>query len=76
VIRIEVADDGPGISPEHLSALFDSFQQGDGSATRKVGGMGLGLALAKELAERMGGTLEVRSEIGVGSTFTLSLPAA
>jgi signal transduction histidine kinase len=74
-VRIEVTDDGPGIPPDRLHDLFDSFLQVDGSATRKVGGMGLGLAFARRLAEGMGGTLTVTSEVGVGSTFTLALPA-
>jgi signal transduction histidine kinase len=74
-VRIDVTDDGPGIPKDRISGLFDSFSQVDGSATRKVGGMGLGLAFAKELAEKMGGTLSVTSEIGSGSTFSLFLPA-
>jgi signal transduction histidine kinase len=74
-VRIDVTDDGPGIPPHEIAGLFESFSQRDGSATRKVGGMGLGLAFAKEMAERMGGTLTARSETGVGSTFSVFLPA-
>jgi len=75
-IRIDVTDDGPGIPPEHMKDLFDSFSQVDGSATRRVGGMGLGLAFANRLAERMNGVLAARSEPGTGSTFSLFLPVA
>ena len=74
--RIDVEDDGPGISPERLEQLFESFRQGDGTTTREVGGMGMGLAFAKQLAEGMGGRLTVVSELGKGSTFSLWLPAA
>lgn len=75
-VRVEVVDDGPGIPQDRLNDLFHSFLQVDGSATRKVGGMGLGLAFARRLAEGMGGTLTVSSEVETGSTFTLSLPVA
>jgi signal transduction histidine kinase len=75
-VHIQVVDDGPGIPPDRLDDLFHSFHQVDGSATRKVGGMGLGLAFARRLAEGMGGTLTVSSAVGAGSIFTLSLPAA
>ncbi|HEU5310224.1 MAG TPA: ATP-binding protein [Candidatus Eisenbacteria bacterium] len=75
-VRIEVVDDGPGIPADRLSTLFHPFRQLDGSTTREVGGMGIGLALAKQLAEQMEGVLRVTSEIGAGSTFTLFLPEA
>lgn len=75
-VRIDVADDGPGIPPDDMSVLFESFSQVDGSATRRVGGMGLGLAVAKQLAERMDGVLIAASTSGVGSTFSLYLPIA
>jgi signal transduction histidine kinase len=75
-VRIELEDDGPGILPQHLPTLFEPLRQVDGSSTRTVGGMGLGLALVKQLAERMDGRLDVRSEVGSGTTFVLSLPAA
>jgi len=75
-IRIEVTDDGPGISGDRLPVIFDSFRQGDGSETREHGGLGMGLAFAKRLTEKMNGRLEVQSEIGKGSTFSLYLPAA
>lgn len=73
--RIDLVDDGPGIPPERLPLLFDSFRQGDGSSTRTIGGMGVGLAYARRLAENMGGWLDAESELGRGSTFTLYLPA-
>ena len=74
--RVVVRDDGPRISQERLPTLFHPFRQVDGSTTREVGGMGIGLAFAKQLAERMGGTLSVSSEVGAGSRFTLFLPEA
>jgi signal transduction histidine kinase len=73
-IRVDVADDGPGIATDHMSVLFESFSQVDGSATRKVGGMGLGLAVARQLAERMDGALTAASKPGQGSVFCLYLP--
>lgn len=73
-LKIELSDDGPGIDPDQIPVLFDSFRQLDGSSTRAVGGMGIGLALAKSLAQRMGGDLRIRSEVGEGSTFSLLLP--
>lgn len=75
-VRIEIQDDGPGIPPERMGSLFESFEQVDGSATRAVGGLGMGLALARELAERMGCQLTARSTIGQGCTFRLLLPVA
>ncbi len=75
-VRIDVEDDGPGIPAEQLPTMFDAFRQLDGSTTRKVGGMGIGLALAHDLAERMGGRLLASSEPGRGSTFTLLLRAS
>lgn len=73
-VRIEVADNGPGIPAEDLPALFESFRQADGSSTRKVGGMGIGLSLARGLTERCGGRLEATSKPGSGSTFSVLLP--
>jgi signal transduction histidine kinase len=75
-VAIEVADDGPGIPEDRLPILFTSFRQVDGSTTRAVGGLGLGLAFAKQLAEMMGATMSVESEIGRGSIFALVVPAA
>ncbi|HYM82007.1 MAG TPA: ATP-binding protein [Candidatus Limnocylindria bacterium] len=75
-VGIEVSDNGPGIPADRLENLFRSFEQVDGSSTRRVGGLGVGLAFARQLAERMNGELRVRSDVGAGSTFTLLLPAA
>jgi two-component system sensor histidine kinase MtrB len=72
--EIEVADDGPGIPSEHLPHVFERFYKAD--ASRSGGGTGLGLAIARENAILLGGRLEVASEPGAGSRFTLVLPVA
>ncbi|XVN14939.1 ATP-binding protein [Pseudomonas corrugata] len=71
-----VRDSGIGISPESLERMFDAFQQADSSISRRYGGTGLGLPIARTLAERMGGTLRAQSEEGLGSVFTLEIPLA
>jgi signal transduction histidine kinase len=71
---ISVEDTGPGISPEQRAKLFEAFAQADGSLTRKHGGAGLGLALSRRLAQIMGGDLDVESQPGKGSRFTLTIP--
>lgn len=73
-VRLEVADAGIGIPSEHLAHIFERFYQVDGSASRKYGGMGLGLALVKEVVEAHGGQVAVESKVGQGSTFTVTLP--
>ena len=73
---LAVADTGTGIAPDALPYVFDRFRQADGSATRAHGGTGIGLALAKELTERHGGTISVESAVGFGTTFTVRLPLA
>jgi signal transduction histidine kinase len=71
---ISVTDTGPGIAPEKLPDLFRAFSQLDTSTTRRFGGSGLGLKICRSLSEAMGGSIEVRSTLGVGSTFTVRLP--
>jgi signal transduction histidine kinase/ActR/RegA family two-component response regulator len=71
---ISVTDSGIGIAPEALPRLFESFTQGEGEATRRFGGAGLGLSICRRLAGLMGGTLEAESELGAGSIFTIWLP--
>jgi signal transduction histidine kinase len=68
-LEFSVADTGIGISPEQQDAIFHAFQQGDGSITRRFGGTGLGLAMVRSLAQLMGGTVGVESELGRGSRF-------
>ena len=74
-LKFEVVDTGIGIPEDKISSLFEKFSQVDGSTTRKYGGSGLGLAISKKLAHMMGGDLTVRSTIGIGSIFTLIIPA-
>ena len=73
-VRIHVIDTGPGIAPDLHDLIFERFRQGNSRVSYEHGGTGLGLALARGLAERMGGTLRVMSEEGKGARFTLSLP--
>lgn len=73
---VEVADHGSGISSEHLPYLFDRFYRVDKARSREFGGAGLGLSIVKTLVEAHGGRVEVRSEVGRGSTFTVRLPIA
>jgi signal transduction histidine kinase len=71
---IRVADTGIGIPPEHIERIFDPFWQVEQASTRRFGGTGLGLGVARKLARLLEGTLEVESEVGAGSRFTLTLP--
>jgi signal transduction histidine kinase len=76
-VAIVVADDGQGISPEFLPHVFDRFRQGDGTFSRRAGGLGLGLAIVRSLVELHGGVVNAASDgEGQGATFTVKLPTA
>jgi len=73
-VIVRIADNGPGIAPEHLPHLFERFYRADRSRNRSTGGAGLGLAICKSLAEAHGGTIGVESEVGSGTVFTVKIP--
>ena len=75
-LKINIVDTGVGMTPDQQSKIFESFSQADETTTRKFGGTGLGLSISRQLTEALGGQLTVSSELGGGSTFTVTLPLA
>ena len=71
---VEIADTGSGIREEDRERIFEAFRQVDGSSTRRAGGMGLGLSLARAIVELHGGKVWVESRLGAGSVFTVAVP--
>jgi signal transduction histidine kinase len=74
IVEFSVADTGIGIAADERAAIFEMFRQDDNTETREFGGLGLGLFIAKKLAQLMGGDIVVVSELGRGSTFTVTFP--
>ena len=73
-LRFTMADTGVGMDKEYLPRLFEAFSQEDSTATNRYGGSGLGMAITKRFLDQMGGTIEIESEKGVGSTFVVTVP--
>lgn len=76
MVRVTVTDEGEGIAPEHLPRLTERFYRVDSSRSRAAGGTGLGLAIVKHIVERHRGRLDIASNVGIGTTVTILLPAA
>ena len=74
VVRLEVTDTGIGIPEERQAAIFSAFMQADGSLARNYGGTGLGLTIAKQFIDLMGGSIGLHSVVGEGTTFWVDLP--
>ena len=75
-VRIEIVDDGPGIEEKHLPRLFERFYRVDAGRSREMGGTGLGLSIVKHIIEAMGGSIDVTSTVGQGTTFAVTIPHA
>lgn len=73
-LAFRIADTGPGVAPRAREIIFEEFEQGDGSSTRRHGGTGLGLAISRHLAALMGGRLEIEENSGAGAVFVFTLP--
>jgi signal transduction histidine kinase len=73
-VVVQVTDTGAGIPEERIASIFDTFRQIDGSSTRRQGGLGIGLAIAKHIVELHGGKIWVESKHGSGSTFAFMIP--
>jgi len=73
-VRIAVADEGPGIARSEQELIFEKFYRSDPQLSHSPGGTGLGLYISRELTQRMGGRLDVRSSPGAGTTFVIELP--
>ena len=74
MIHVGIIDSGVGMTEEGLGLIFERFSQVDGSSTRRAGGTGLGLTITRQLIQMHGGDIKVESELGIGSTFTFTLP--
>jgi two-component system phosphate regulon sensor histidine kinase PhoR len=75
-VRIAVRDEGPGIAPEHVPRLTERFYRVSTNESREKGGTGLGLAIVKHIVTRHAGSIDIQSEVGKGSMFTIAIPAA